>query len=84
MGIVATAKVITKVKEKRRCKTHPGNLELVTIIEAVSAMGWLTPPTLVFKGKHHQSSWWDQSLVDGTKIAVSPRGCTDSELAVEW
>ena len=84
MGMASGTKVITKIKDKRRFKTQPGNRELVTIIEAVNSMGWAIPPTLVFKAKHQQSSWWEQDIVRDTKIAVSPRGWTDSELAVEW
>ena len=83
MGIAATAKIISRVKDKWRFKTQPGNCEFVTIIKGVNCRGWAIPPTLVFKGKYHQSSWWQQDLVDGTKIAISSRGWSDSELAVK-
>ena len=74
MGMASGAKVIVKIKDKRRFKTQSGNRDLVTIIEAVNFMGWAISPTLVFKAKHQQSSWWEQKLIHDTKIVVSSRG----------
>ena len=59
MGIASRAKVITKIKDKHCFKTQLGNQELITVIEAVNAMGWAILPTIIFKGKHQQSSWWE-------------------------
>ena len=84
MGVASAAKVISKVKDKRRFKTQSGNRELIIIIECVNSQGWAISSTLVFKGKHQISTWWEQDLIDDIKIAVSPRGWIDSDLAIEW
>ena len=56
MGVALAVKVISKVKDKRRFKTQPGNRELVIIIECVNSQGWAILLILVFKGKHQIST----------------------------
>ena len=52
MGITATTKIISQVKDKRRFKTQSGNRELVIIIEGVNSGDWSISSTLIFKDKH--------------------------------
>jgi hypothetical protein len=42
---------------KGRYRTQDANLELVTIVETVSADGFLVKPYVIFKGKRVQKSW---------------------------
>jgi len=57
MGIIATAKVITRSKKAGRPTiTQPGNREWVTAIEAINSTGWALPPMIIFQGKLHQAS----------------------------
>jgi hypothetical protein len=57
MGLIATAKVITR-KEfyGRRALLQPGNREWVTVIECTNALGWALPPCVIFKGKNYIES----------------------------
>lgn len=55
MGVIATAKVVTSSETfGKPPHIQLGNREWVTAIESVNACGWVLPPMLIFKGKHHQ------------------------------
>jgi hypothetical protein len=51
MGLVATAKVVTRSK-RDSCLflVYPGNREWVTSIKYINSMGWALPPCIIFKG----------------------------------
>jgi hypothetical protein len=52
MGLIATAKVITRKEYYgRRALLQPGNRAWVTTIECINASGWALPPCVIFKGK---------------------------------
>jgi hypothetical protein len=84
MGLIATAKVITR-KEfyGRRALLQPGNREWVTVIECTNALGWALPPCVIFKGKNYIESWFD-SLPGDWRFEVSPNGWTSNEIGLRW
>ena len=84
MGLTATAKVVTRSEfYGRRSLLQPGNREWVTIIEAISASGWVLPPCIIFKGKVFVKSWFD-GLPGDWCFEVSPNGWTSDEIGLRW
>lgn len=64
MGLVATAKVVTKAKiVGQPFLVQPGNREWVTSIECINAMGWALPPCIIFKGKVHIQGWYEDKAL---------------------
>ena len=60
MGLIATAKVVTRAEYYgRRPLLQPGNRTWVTTIECINASGWALPPCVIFKGKVYIESWFD-------------------------
>jgi hypothetical protein len=84
MGLIATAKVITRKEYYgRRTLLQPGNRAWVTTIECINASGWALPPCVIFKGKVFIESWFD-GLPDDWRFEVSPNGWTSDEIGLRW
>ena len=83
MGLIATAKVVTRAEYCRRFITQPGNREWVTAIEAVNASGWALPPCIIFKGKVYIKGWFD-NLPSDWRFEVSKNGWTTDEIGLRW
>ena len=61
MGVISTVKVVTRAERKRRpTLTQPGNCEWVTAIETIRADRTIIPPMIVFTGKVHISTWYNE------------------------
>jgi hypothetical protein len=56
----------------------------VTAIEAVNAKGWAIPPFIIFEGKLHQMTWYQTSIPETWRIAVSDSRWTNDKLGLEW
>jgi hypothetical protein len=86
MGIASTSQVITS--SDRRQKPHliqQGDREWATVIEAISAKGFILPPMVILKGKVHLQSWYEyRQLPSDWVISLSPKGWTSNELGLEW
>jgi hypothetical protein len=84
MGLIATAKVITRREYYgRRVLLQPGNRAWVTTIECINASGWALPPCVIFKGKVYIESWFD-GLPEDWRFEVSPNGWTSDEIGLRW
>ena len=84
MGLIATAKVVTRAEYYgRRALLQPGNREWVTAIETVSASGFILPPCIIFKGKVYIESWFD-NLPKDWRFEVSQNGWTTNEIGLRW
>jgi hypothetical protein len=84
MGLIATAKVITRAEYySRRALLQPGNREWVTSIECTGASGFSLPPMVIFKGKHFIAGWADGVPKDW-HFEVSPNGWTSDEIGLRW
>jgi len=83
MGVASTAKVITGSHHSTSCvrAIQPGNREWVTAIESVNTTGWALPPMIIFAGKVHQSTWY-QDLPHDWTIGLSDNGWTNDELGL--
>jgi DDE superfamily endonuclease/helix-turn-helix, Psq domain len=86
MGILSTTTVVTSSDRTTKPKlVQPGNREWVTVIQGVNSQGWAVPPFLVFKGKWHLASWYEEEhFPAGWRVAVSKNGWTTNELTLEW
>jgi hypothetical protein len=86
LGVATTAKVITSSEKRGRpWLTQLGNREWVTTIETINAHGWALPPIIIFKGKYHQSQWYEgQALPSNWVITLSDSGWTNDELGLAW
>ncbi len=85
MGLASSARVVTSCNRRRKpLQLQPGDREWVTVIEAISAKGWTTPPMIIVKGKRHISNWYENDLPRNWTIALSEKGWTNNELGVEW
>jgi hypothetical protein len=86
MGLVATAKVVTRAEMVGRpFLVQPGNREWVTSIECVNCTGWALPPCIIFKGKVHIEGWYeDNALPRDWRIEVSANGWTTDEIGLRW
>ena len=84
MGLIATAKVVTRAEfYGRRSLLQPGNREWVTVIECANASGWALPPCLIFKGKVFVQSWFeDPALPNDWQFELSPNGWTSDEIGL--
>jgi len=84
MGLIATAKVITRREfYGRRSLLQPGNRAWVTTIECINASGWALPPCVIFKGKIFIESWFD-SLPKDWRLEVSSNGWTSDQIGLRW
>lgn len=84
MDLIATAKVVTRSEYYgRRAILQPGNRELVTAIESISASGFVVPPCIIFKGKAYIEGWFD-SLPKDWRFEVSQNDWTTDEIGLPW
>lgn len=56
IGVISTAKVITRAEKSKPVSVQPGNREWVTAINCISAYGYCMPPVIIFEGKVHIST----------------------------
>ncbi|KAF4308201.1 hypothetical protein GTA08_BOTSDO03422 [Botryosphaeria dothidea] len=78
---------VSKRSERRgkRKVVQPGNREWTTVIQAINAAGWAIPPFIIFAGKNHISSWYEDNAIAGDwVIRVSENGWTTNKLGVAW
>lgn len=86
MGQISTGTVVTSSERLAQAKKiQPGNREWVTVIQAVSSTGYAIPPFVIFAGKNHLESWYENADIDPLWcVGVSQNGWTTNELGLEW
>jgi hypothetical protein len=86
MGVISTGMVVTSSDGRAKAKTiQPGNREWVTVVQAVSSVGYTVPPYIIVAGKTHLNSWYDEAeFPPSWRIGVSQNGWTTNELAIDW
>jgi hypothetical protein len=61
MGLIATAKVVTRSNMPGRPHLiQPDQREWVNIIECIGAMGFSVPTCIIFKGKVYMEGWFEE------------------------
>ena len=86
MGKISTTTVVTSAERRGKPKAmQPGNREWVTVIQGISALGYIIPPFIIFAGKFHLSTWYqDSPLPKDWIISLSETGWTTNEQGMEW
>lgn len=54
------------------------------IIECVSAEADVIPPLIIYKGKQHQQSWYEDIAPTKAFFAISENRWTDIQIALNW
>ena len=84
IGIGGSVKVVTASEIRLKpLGVQPGDREWATFIAAINAKGWVIPPFIIFKAKHHNQAWYHNNPKDW-RIGVSNSGWTMSELGLSW
>jgi hypothetical protein len=85
MGRSAQVKVICKRGKKRNFKTQEGQRELITVIETISAGGFVISPTIIYKGEA-QYKGWHALVKEGDKsfFSRSSTGWTNSSIGLAY
>jgi hypothetical protein len=78
--------VVTSSDGRAKVKIiQPGNREWVTVVQAVSSVGYAVPPYIIVAGKNHLDSWYNETeLLPYWRTGVSQNGWTTNELAMDW
>jgi len=72
VGGRSTAKMMTE-----------GSREFCSVLESVSAVGWVLPPFIIWQGKIHRESYYPEGgLFNEATFAVSDGGYMDNELGL--
>jgi hypothetical protein len=86
MGVIGSIKVVTGSERRTRPQlVQPGDREWVTVIQAICAAGYATPPFIIYKGRVHISAWYEEADIPRNwKLSVSENGWTNNRLGLEW
>ena len=86
MGVISTGMVVTSSDGRTQAKkTQPGNREWVTVVQAVSSVGYTVPPYIIMAGKNHLDSWYNKvEFPPQWRVGVSSNGWTTNELGLDW
>jgi hypothetical protein len=86
MGQISSEMVITSTERRGKPRVaQQGNREWVTVIQAVGSHGNAIPPYIIFAGKNHLSSWYENNpLPLNSVIAVTKNGWTTNERGLDW
>jgi len=88
LGISSKTKVITRRGKKNPYVKQHGEREMVTLVEAVTAHGYIFPTFLITKGKVHTygsfGNLTPEDVKEQARFAKSPKGWTDDELGYYW
>ena len=86
MGVISTGMVVTSSDGRTQAKkTQPGNREWVTVVQAVSSVGYTVPPYIIMAGKNHLDSWYNEvEFPPQWRVGVSSNGWTTNELGLDW
>jgi hypothetical protein len=84
MGLIRTTRVVTNSDRHSRPVTlQPGNREWVTSIECINSRGWVLLPMLIFAGKVHISTWYQNAEIPRDwVIALSDNSWTNDDLGL--
>jgi hypothetical protein len=85
MGRISLQLVVTGLERRGRPKgIQPGNREWVIVIHGINAAGWAIPPFIIFTGKYHLSTWYQERIPHDWCFAISDNGWTTNDLGVAW
>ena len=83
VGIPGGEEVIVPITASELYTPSLENRVTITIIEAVSASGKVTPPILIIPGKMHMESWYHEILSSIERILLLDSSYINEQLAIE-
>ncbi|CEJ95254.1 hypothetical protein VHEMI10745 [[Torrubiella] hemipterigena] len=86
MGVISPEMVVTSSERSQKGrKAQLGNKQWATLIEYISAGGYMIPPFVIVAGKTHLSSWYENSpLPSNWAIGVTENGWNTNERCLDW
>lgn len=86
IGVIGSIKVVIGLERRIRPNLiQPGDREWVTVIQSICAIGYATPPFIIYKGRVHISAWYEETDIPRNwKLLVSKNGWTNNVLRLEW
>jgi hypothetical protein len=86
IGVISPSLVVTRAERQAKAKkVQPGNREWATVIQAVSADGWVLQPFVIVQGAYHLAAWYtDTGIPRDWRIATTKNGWTDDETTLDW
>ena len=82
IGVAGDQDIATFHPERRSTLPNDTNHEHITLIETISAAGWVIPPVITSPGSVHLQRHF-QDLPDGYLLAVSDSGYVNDEISIE-
>lgn len=82
IGVGRDQWIITREPKKRIVSGSITNRESLTVVEAVSATGYTTPPLIILSAKTILFRWFDH--LDDEAIAITESGYINDRLAYQW
>jgi hypothetical protein len=84
LGVCTNSQVLASSRKKRAYNKMPGNREWVSILECISATGSKTRPLVIFKGKHAQTTWFQDNEIQDWIYTTSENGWTSDKISLHW
>jgi DDE superfamily endonuclease len=84
LGHYTNQRVVGGSKSKRSYIKSPETREWVTIIEVISELGHFLRPTVIFKGKSVQTSWFHHDFTQDWLYTTSENGWTSNNIGLSW
>jgi DDE superfamily endonuclease/Tc5 transposase DNA-binding domain len=84
LGRCSNQRVVGGSNSKRTYVQSPETREWVTIIEVISASGRFLRPTVIFKGKSVQTSWFYRDCKQDWLFTTSDNGWTSNNIGLSW
>ncbi|EKV14739.1 Transposon, putative [Penicillium digitatum Pd1] len=83
IGVGRDQFIITRHPKKKPCNGSVTNRESVTVLEAVSADGFVCPPLIVLSARQVLLPWFD-AIDSDEHLAVTDTGYINDTLAYQW
>ncbi len=84
MGVLGRNLVVISRSMALQYMKQPGNKNWISVLGTISATGRVLPPFIIFKGAHHQSSWYSCPSPHDWRFAIFENGWTNDEFVLAW
>jgi hypothetical protein len=83
IGVGRDQWIFTREPRRKIISGSCTNREYITVVEAVSADGFVIPPLIILSGKTILF-WWFRLLEDDEQVAVTDTGYINGQIAYQW
>lgn len=78
-----TKRICRNVRQNAVYKEHR-NRESCTVVETISADGFVLTPLIIFKGANHLAGWYREAKEEEYWYGYGPKGYNNSQLCMEY